>query len=183
MTEFTGAHTFFILKVFFLRSLLRGSLTSVSSPLVSLVCDAWGTAPGKPCSMRSTRPRTSSNPVNQPNKWWPHAKGTRGYYGNTIYCPWLAPEFVPFLRRKLTGTKSQVDVLLHEWVSRQDRSRNGLKSRSTGNEEQYWNTTKRTPDVIHTNVKGFFQQLTTPFVLPDQTIPSTKDTPGPSSRN
>ena len=63
-----AAHTFFFLKLFFLRTLLRGSLMSVSSLLVLLVCDAWGTAPVKPCSMRSTRPRTSSNPVsNQTN--------------------------------------------------------------------------------------------------------------------
>ena len=42
----------------------HGRFTSGSSPLVSLVCDARGTAPGKPCSMRSTRPKKSSNPVN-----------------------------------------------------------------------------------------------------------------------
>ena len=77
----------------------------------------------------------------QPSKWWTHAKGTRGYYGNTTYCSWSAPEFVPFRRRKLTGTKSQVDARLHESELQQDRYWIGLKSRSTRNEEQYWTTT------------------------------------------
>ena len=100
----------------------------------------------------------------QPSKRWPYAKGTRGYNGNNTYGSWSAPEFVPFLRRKLTGTKSQVDVQSRESESQQDRYWNGLKSRSTRNEEQYWKTRIRTPDAIHTNVEGFFQQLTTALV-------------------
>ena len=48
-------HTFFILELRIERSLLRVSLPSGSSPLESVVSNAWGTIRDEFCSMRATR--------------------------------------------------------------------------------------------------------------------------------
>ena len=81
--------------------------------LVSVASNVWGTASDELYSTCSTRPKTSSNPVkNQAND--EHTpRNIRGRYGDNTYCSSMAPEFVPFLRRILTGTTLRADVLLH----------------------------------------------------------------------
>ena len=111
--------TFFTLYVRFERTLLRGSLPSVSSPLVSVVSNVWGTVRSELCSMRSTRPKTSSNPVNNQANDEHTPRNIRGWYGNNTYCSLTAPKFVPFPRRRSPCTMSRADALLHYSESQQ----------------------------------------------------------------
>ena len=63
--------------------------------------------------MRSTWPKTSSNPVNNQAKDEQLPRNIRGRYGDKTNCSLMVPEFMPFPRRKWTGTMSQADALLH----------------------------------------------------------------------
>ena len=88
-------HTFFILYDRFERTLLRSSLPSVSSPLVSVVPNVWGTTRDELCSMCSTRPKTSSNPVNNQANDEDTPRYICGRYGDKTYSSSRAPVFVP----------------------------------------------------------------------------------------
>ena len=123
-------HAFFILNVHFGRTLLRGSLTSVSSPLVSLVSNVCGTIRNELCSMRSTRSKMSSNAVNKQANDEHTPRNIRRWYGDNTYCSLTTPEFVPFIRGRLTCTTSRVGALLHWSESLYDRYWNDLKQQA-----------------------------------------------------